>query len=259
MPGRLQDKIAIVTGAGSRGAGVGNGKAASLLFSREGAKVCLVDNVLARSEETLAEITKEGGDAFAIEADVSKDADCKRVVDEAVRRYGRVDILHNNVGIDPGVVSVVDVDEPTWDQVMDVNVKSMMLMSKHAIPVMAANGGGAILTVSSISALRPRGLTPYTTSKQAVIGLTQAMAVDHASQGIRVNCIAPGPVFTPMVAEHMTPERRAIRAKASPLGTEGTAWDIGWAAVFLASEEARWITGQVLVVDGGTTLVGPSR
>jgi NAD(P)-dependent dehydrogenase (short-subunit alcohol dehydrogenase family) len=259
MPGRLQDKIAIVTGAGSRGAGVGNGKAASLLFSREGAKVCLVDNVLARAEETLAEITKEGGDAFAIEADVSKDADCKRVVDEAVRRYGRVDILHNNVGIDPGVVSVVDVDEPTWDQVMDVNVKSMMLMSKHAIPVMAANGGGAILTVSSISALRPRGLTPYTTSKQAVIGLTQAMAVDHASQGIRVNCIAPGPVFTPMVAEHMTPERRAIRAKASPLGTEGTAWDIGWAAVFLASEEARWITGQVLVVDGGTTLVGPSR
>jgi NAD(P)-dependent dehydrogenase (short-subunit alcohol dehydrogenase family) len=259
MPGRLQDKIAIVTGAGSRGAGVGNGKAASLLFSRESAKVCLVDNVLARAEETLAEITKEGGDAFAIEADVSKDADCKRVVDEAVRRYGRVDILHNNVGIDPGVVSVVDVDEPTWDQVMDVNVKSMMLMSKHAVPVMAANGGGAILTVSSISALRPRGLTPYTTSKQAVIGLTQAMAVDHASQGIRVNCIAPGPVFTPMVAEHMTPERRAIRAKASPLGTEGTAWDIGWAAVFLASEEARWITGQVLVVDGGTTLVGPSR
>jgi NAD(P)-dependent dehydrogenase (short-subunit alcohol dehydrogenase family) len=259
MPGRLQDKIAIVTGAGSRGAGVGNGKAASLLFSREGAKVCLVDNVLARAEETLAEVKKEGGEAFAIEADVSKDADCKRVVEETVRRYGRVDILHNNVGIDPGVVSVVDVDEPTWDQVMDVNVKSMMLMSKHAIPVMAANGGGAILTVSSISALRPRGLTPYTTSKQAVIGLTQAMAVDHASQGIRVNCIAPGPVFTPMVAEHMTPERRAIRAKASPLGTEGTAWDIGWAAVFLASEEARWITGQVLVVDGGTTLVGPSR
>jgi NAD(P)-dependent dehydrogenase (short-subunit alcohol dehydrogenase family) len=259
MADRLQGKVAIVTGAGSRGTGVGNGKAASLLFAREGAKVCLVDNVLARAQETLAEIEKEGGEAFAIEGDVSKDADCKRIVDACVMRFGKVDILHNNVGIDPGVVSVVDVDEKTWDEVMNVNVKSMMFMSKHTIPVMAANGGGAILTVSSISALRPRGLTPYTTSKQAVIGLTQAMAVDHAPQGIRVNCIAPGPVFTPMVAEHMTPERRAIRAKASPLGTEGTAWDIGWAAVFLASDEARWVTGQVLVVDGGTTLVGPSR
>jgi NAD(P)-dependent dehydrogenase (short-subunit alcohol dehydrogenase family) len=192
MAGRLQDKVAIVTGAGSRGAGVGNGKAASLLFAREGAKVCLVDNVLARAQETLAEIEKEGGTAFAIDGDVSKDADCKHIVDACVMRFGKVDILHNNVGIDPGVVSVVDVDEKTWDEVMNVNVKSMMFMSKHAIPVMAANGGGAILTVSSISALRPRGLTPYTTSKQAVIGLTQAMAVDHAPQGIRVNCIAPG-------------------------------------------------------------------
>jgi len=259
MAGRLQDKVAIVTGAGSRGTGVGNGKAASLLFAREGARVCLVDNVLARAEETLAEIEKEGGEAFAISGDVSKDADCKHIVDACVMRFGKVDILHNNVGIDPGVVSVVDVDEKTWDEVMNVNVKSMMFMSKHAVPVMAQNGGGAILTISSISALRPRGLTPYTTSKQAVIGLTQAMAVDHAPQGIRVNCIAPGPVFTPMVAEHMTPERRAQRAKASPLGTEGTAWDIGWAAVYLASDEARWVTGQVLVVDGGTTLVGPSR
>jgi NAD(P)-dependent dehydrogenase (short-subunit alcohol dehydrogenase family) len=135
MAGRLQDKVAIVTGAGSRGSGVGNGKAASLLFAREGARVCLVDNVLVRAEETLAEIEKEGGEAFAIAGDVSKDADCKHIVDACVMRFGKIDILHNNVGIDPGVVSVVDVDEKTWDEVMNVNVKSMMFMSKHAVPV----------------------------------------------------------------------------------------------------------------------------
>ena len=259
MPGRLQDRVAIVTGAGSRGAGVGNGKAAAILFAREGAKVCLVDSVLARAEETRAAIEGEGGEAFAMEGNVALEAECKRIVDTTVMRFGKVDILHNNVGIDPGIVSVVDVSEATWDETMDVNVKSMMLMSKYAIPIMVAEGGGAIVNISSISALRPRGLTPYTVSKGAVIALTQAMTVDHAAQGVRVNCIAPGPVYTPMVADGMTPERREQRAKASPLGVEGTAWDVGYAALFLASTEARWITGQVLSVDGGTTLVGPSR
>jgi NAD(P)-dependent dehydrogenase (short-subunit alcohol dehydrogenase family) len=256
---RLEGMVAIVTGAGSRGPGVGNGKAAAVLFAREGARVALVDAVLERAEETQAMIRDEGGECFAMEANVTSAEDCKAIVDETVRRYGRLDILHNNVGIDPGVVSVVDVDEATWDETMDVNVKSMMLMSKHAIPVMASNGGGAIINISSISTLRPRGLTPYSVSKGAVIALTKAMAVDHAAQLVRVNCIAPGPVYTPMVAEHMTPERRAQRAKASPLGIEGTAWDIGHAALFLASPEARWITGQVLAVDGGATLQGPPR
>jgi NAD(P)-dependent dehydrogenase (short-subunit alcohol dehydrogenase family) len=251
--------VAIVTGAGSRGPGVGNGKAAAVLFAREGAKVALVDAMLARAQETESLIRKEGGECFAMEANVANGEDCKAIVDETVRRYGRLDILHNNVGIDPGIVNVVDVDEAIWDETMDVNVKSMMLMAKHAVPVMVEGGGGSITNISSISALRPRGLTPYSVSKGAVIALTQAMAVDHAPQLVRVNCIAPGPVYTPMVAGDMTEERRALRAKAAPLGIEGNAWDIGYAALFLASPEARWITGQVLSVDGGATLQGPAR
>jgi NAD(P)-dependent dehydrogenase (short-subunit alcohol dehydrogenase family) len=257
--GRLAGMVAIVTGGGSRGPGIGNGRAAASLFAREGARVALVDRVAAWAEHTASLIADEGGEAFVLEADVTRDADCTRVVAEAVDRFGPINILHNNVGIS-GSGSVVDTDEDVWDDVMRVNVKSMMLMSKHVVPVMAANGGGAIINISSVSSIRPRGLTPYSTSKGAVNALTMAMAVDHASQGIRVNCILPGPVFTPMVQSGgMTPEQRAIRAKASPLGTEGTAWDIGWAAVFLASPEARWITGQLLCVDGGMTLVGPSR
>src|SRR5579859_4994791 len=257
--GRLAGKVAIVTGAGSRGPGIGNGRAAAILFAREGARVALVDRVAEWAEQTRAMIADEHGEAFVIAADITQDADCRRVVEETVRRYGPIGILHNNVGIGASG-SVVETDEHFWDDVMRVNVKSMMLMSKHVIPVMAANGGGAIINISSVSSIRPRGLTAYSTSKGAVNALTQAMAIDHAGQGVRVNCIMPGPVYTPMVASGgMTEEQRAVRARASPLGTEGSGWDIGWAAVFLASPEARWITGQLLCVDGGMTLVGPSR
>jgi NAD(P)-dependent dehydrogenase (short-subunit alcohol dehydrogenase family) len=257
--GRLAGKVAIVTGAGSRGPGIGNGRAAAILFAREGARLVLVDRITEWAEHTRSMIADEHGDAFVVQADVTRDADCRRVVEQTVERYGPIDILHNNVGIGASG-SVVDTDEDFWDEVMRVNVKSMMLMSKHVIPVMAANGGGAIVNISSVSSIRPRGLTPYTTSKGAVNALTMAMAVDHAPQGIRVNCILPGPVYTPMVATGgMTDEQRAIRARASPLGTEGTAWDIGWAAVFLVSPEARWVTGQLMCVDGGMTLIGPSR
>ena len=143
---------------------------------------------------------------------------------------------------------------------MRVNVTSMMLTSKHAVPAMARGGGGAIVNISSISALRPRGLTPYTVSKGAVIALTRAMAIDHAPQGIRVNCIAPGPVYTPMVSsDGMSPDLRERRRRASPLGIEGSGWDIGNAALFLVSDEARYVTGVVLPVDGGVTLTSASR
>ena len=256
---RLAGKVAIVTGAGSRADGIGNGRAASILFAREGAKVLLVDQSRAMAEATLEMIDGEGGEAAVHVADVTKTDDCRTMVEEAVNRWGRLDILDNNVGIG-GRGTVVEVKEEEWEQIMRVNVTGMMLASKHAIPAMAKSGGGAIVNISSISALRPRGLTAYSASKGAVIALTRAMAIDHAAEGIRVNCIAPGPVYTPMVySEGMSAEKRDQRRRASPLGIEGTGWDIGYAALFLCSDEARYITGVVLPVDGGVTVASPSR
>ena len=181
------------------------------------------------------------------------------MVERAVAAWGRLDILDNNVG-SGGRGSVVTAEERDWDRVMTVNVKSMMLTGKHAVPAMVASGGGSIINISSLAALLPSLLTPYATSKGAVISLTKAMAVDHAPDGIRVNCVAPGPVYTPMVyAAGMTEELRTRRREASLLGIEGTGWDVGQAVLFLASDEARYITGVVLPVDGGVRLRGPSR
>lgn len=256
---RLAGKVAIVTGAGSRADGIGNGRAAAVLFAREGAKVLLVDQHREAAAATQAMIAAEGGEAAVFVADVTRSDACGALVEDAVHRWGRLDILDNNVGIG-GRGSVVEMDEAEWEQIMKVNVTSMMLTSKHAIPAMIRAGGGAIVNISSISALRPRGLTAYSTSKGAVIALTRAMAIDHATQGIRVNCIAPGPVYTPMVyAGGMSDDLRERRRKASPLGIEGTGWDIAYAALFLASDEARYITGVVLPVDGGVTIASPAR
>ena len=260
MPGvRLEGKVAIVAGAGSRAEGIGNGRAAAVLFAREGARVLLVDQQAEAAERTLAMIRAEGGEAAVFAADVTRAGDCRAMVEEAIRRWGRLDVLDNNVGIG-GRGTVVDVDEVEWERVMRVNVTGMMLASKYAIPAIAAGGGGAIVNISSISVLRPRGLTPYSASKGAVIALTRAMAVDHTSQGIRVNCVAPGPVYTPMVyAGGMSDELRERRRRASPLGVEGSGWDVGYAALFLVSDEARYITGVVLPVDGGVTITSASR
>lgn len=260
MAGRLTGKVAIVTGAGSQlDEGIGNGRAAAILFAREGAKVLLVDRKLAAAEVTQAAIAAEGGEAAAYEADVTVAAECEAMVAEAVNRWGRLDILDNNVGIS-GNGTVLEVDEDRWDRVMAVNVKSMMLCSKYAIPAMKSTGGGAIVNISSIAAVRPRGLTPYSTSKGAVEALTRAMAVDHARDGIRVNAIEPGPVYTPMVyARGMSEQLRETRRVSSLLQVEGTGWDIGNAALFLVSDEARYITGVILPVDGGVCLMGPPR
>lgn len=256
----LRDRVAIVTGGGAAGDGIGNGRAAAMLLARAGASVFVVDRKLELAERTVEMILAEGGQAAAFAADVTDEAACRILVEAAVARFGRLDLLDNNVGIGSRG-SVVEESADAWRRVMQVNVESMFLVSKYAIPAMVASGGGgAIVNVASISALRPRGLTSYSTSKGAVIALTKAMAVDHGPQGIRVNCVAPGPVYTPMVgAGAMSPEARENRRSASLLGIEGTGWDVGNAVRFLLSEQARYITGQILVVDGGATLRGPER
>jgi NAD(P)-dependent dehydrogenase (short-subunit alcohol dehydrogenase family) len=256
----LAGKVALISGGGAAGDGIGNGRAAAILLARAGTKVLVADRDLTSAERTVEMIMAEGGIAAAFGGDVTNETDCKRLVEAVVDRFDRLDFLDNNVGIGSRG-SVVDEKPEQYRRVMQVNVESMFLLSKYAIPAMIKTAkGGAIVNISSISALRPRGLTIYTTSKAAVIGLTRAMAVDHGRDNIRVNCICPGPMYTPMVyARGMSERARAQRAKASVLKLEGTGWDVGQAVKFLLSSHARYITGQVLVVDGGVTLQAPER
>jgi NAD(P)-dependent dehydrogenase (short-subunit alcohol dehydrogenase family) len=256
----LAGKVALISGGGAAGDGIGNGRAAAILLARAGVKVLVADRDLALAERTAEMIRAEDGTAAAMASDVTSEAECKALVEAAVDRFGRLDFLDNNVGIGSRG-SVVDEKPDEYRRVMQVNVETMFLLSKYAIPAMIKTAnGGAIVNISSISALRPRGLTTYTTSKAAVIGLSQAMAVDHGRDNIRVNCICPGPMYTPMVyARGMTEAARTQRANASVLKTEGTGWDVGHAVKFLLSDHARYITGQVLVVDGGVTLQAPER
>ncbi len=259
--GRLAGKVAIVAGAGSVGDGtvIGNGRATAVLFAREGARVVVADISPAAAATTAELIAGEGGDCVTVTADVTREADCAAITALALDTWGKLDILHHVVG-GSSVGDVTTLPDTEWDRLLDLNFRSLVLTARHAVPAMAAGGGGAIVTTSSISALRPRGLTGYSAAKGAVIALTQAMAVDHGAQGIRVNCIVPGPMYTPQaLADGMDDRKREGRRLASPLEIEGTGWDIAHAAVYLASDEARYVTGVVLPVDGGVSLRTPSR
>jgi NAD(P)-dependent dehydrogenase (short-subunit alcohol dehydrogenase family) len=251
MPGRLAGKVAIVTGAGSRGPGLGNGKATAILFAREGARVLCVDQARERAEETAGLIGAEGGVAEPLVADVTRGDDCQAMVAAAVERWGGLDVLHNNVGIESRK-DLLEVTEEEWDRVLAVDLKSMFLATRHAAPAMIDRGGGAVVCVSSVAGLRGHGRTAYAAAKAGVIGFVQSVAVQLGPRGVRINAIAPGTVWTPMV-ESLGPEARERRRRATPLGTEGTGWDVAWGAVYLASDEARWVTGQTLVIDAGLT------
>jgi len=248
-------RVVVVTGAGSRAPGVGNGRAAAVLVARAGARVALLDERAEWAQETRLMIDTEGGDACVIPTDVSDADSCAASVQTVLDRFGSIYGLVNNVGIGGPPGTAVEVDPDAWDLGMQVNVKSMMLMAKYCIPHMASVGAGAIVNVSSVAGLR--GGIPsllYPTSKAAVIGLSRAMAAHHGRQGIRVNCVAPGMVYTPMVSSRgMSEETRVARQGRSMLGTEGTGWDVGHAVRYLLSDEARWLSGVVLPIDAGAS------
>ena len=261
MGDRVKGKVAIVTGAGSVGPGMGNGKAAAILYAREGARVMLVDYDPVAAEETKDLIDKEGGDCTIFQADVSKSDDCKRMVEQCVRTYGSVDILHNNVGIEvPG--GITEISEEDWDRTMNVNLKSVFLTCRHALPYMEKQGRGSIVNISSINATRtlPALSGAYGASNAGIIALTREIAVEYAPKGIRANAILPGMMNTPFVVSALTGawggdvgEMMRLRDAACPMGTQGEAWDTAYAALFLASDEAKYVTGTTMVVDGGLT------
>ncbi len=254
---RLDGKVAIVTGAGTQSEVAGTGQATAVLLAREGAKVLLADRSEKNANKTLADIEEGGGTASVFTGDVTRSADCRAMTESAVTKYGGLHILFNNVGVSyPG--TVVDVREEHWDEIMEVNIKAMMLASRYAIPAMVETGGGSIINVASIDGFRSGWSynVAYETSKGGVIALTINMAVQHGRDGIRVNCIAPGHLHASFTAG-LSDAHRELRRRSTPLGTEGTAWDVAHAAVFLASEESRWITGVTLPVDAGSSIALP--
>ena len=260
MGNRIKGKVAIVTGAGSIGPGVGNGKATAIVFAREGAKVMAADYNLEAAEETKRLIDKEGGECVTFKADVTSTSDCKNMMETCIETFGKIDILHNNVGIG-GYGGPVEISEEDWDKIMNINLKSMFLTCKYVLPHMEKQKSGSIINISSINAIAITvPAVAYSTSKAGVIAFTREVAFQYATKGIRVNAILPGLIKTPMVAfygkdayggdvEAMWEKRDAM----SPTRKQGEPWDIAHAALFLASDEAKYITGTTLIVDGCIT------
>ena len=259
---KLQDRVALVFGAGSVGEGWGNGKAAAVAYARAGAKVVAVDMNEQAAAATSGIIEKEGGKALHVGADVTRFADVQRAVEQTMKAFGRVDILHNNVGI-TSQGGPVETPEEVWDRVMTVNVKSMFLTCKAVLPIMEEQGRGAIVNISSLASVRWTGYnySAYYASKGAVNQFTKGIAIEYAARGIRANVILPGIMDTPHVYQQIVgfyggdkDEMVQARHKASPTGKQGDGWDIAHAAVFLASDEAKYINGVELLVDGGLHL-----
>jgi NAD(P)-dependent dehydrogenase (short-subunit alcohol dehydrogenase family) len=260
MGERMKDRVCLVIGAGSSGPGWGNGKAAAALYAREGGKVFCVDLKPEAAEETVSVIREEGGEAQAHAADVSDPQAVEALVAECRDRYGRIDVLHNNVGI-LETRPIAELPVEAWDRVMDVNLKSFFLTCKAVLPVMEAQGKGAIVNISSVAAIRYTGVDyiTYYTTKGAIVPFTRGIALEYAARGIRANCVLPGLMNTPMIVEPLKgiygegdiEKMISVRDAQCPTGKMGDAWDVAHAALFLASDEAKYVTGTELVVDGG--------
>jgi NAD(P)-dependent dehydrogenase (short-subunit alcohol dehydrogenase family) len=258
MSGRLHNKVAIVFGAGSVGEGWGNGKATATLFAREGASVVCVDIKQSAADETVGIITREGGKAFAATCDVTVSEQVRALVDRVAAEHGRIDVLHNNVGY-ATMGGPIELEEAAWQRTLDLNVTSCFLTCKHVLPHMLRQGGGAIVNVSSIAAVRYTGYpyVAYYAAKAAVNNFTMGLALQYAAKNIRVNAIMPGLMNTPLIYQQISGQyadaAEMVRARdaACPTGRMGTAWDIAKAALFLASDDAAYVTGVSLPVDGG--------
>jgi NAD(P)-dependent dehydrogenase (short-subunit alcohol dehydrogenase family) len=266
MAGRVEGKVGLVMGGGQTpGETIGNGRATAILLAREGARILVVDADLGRAEETASAIREEGGEADATAADVRDEAEVRAAIERCVERFGRVDLLHNNVGasIALGDAPGTDLDVEAWDRIFEVNLRGMWLACKHAIPHMREQGGGSIVNISSMAARSAYPLIGYKTTKVGVIGLTEYLAAQHARDMIRVNVILPGLMNTPMAIEPRVAqgvdraEVVAQRDARVPLGRKmGSGWDIAYASLFLHSDEAGFISGISLPVDGASGVGG---
>ena len=257
---RLEGRVAIVTGAGqTAGETIGNGRATTLAFAREGARVLAVDRRLESAAETAEMVRAEGGVCEAFAADITSEESCREIASYCQATFGRIDVLHNNVGIGHGDAGPTSLTEENWHRIMDVNLTGPWLVCKHVLPIMRAQNRGVITNISSVAAIASTPMLAYKVSKAGLNALTEALAGSNARYGIRVNAIMPGLIDTPMAIEGFSAstnrsrdEVRAARAGLVPLQrAQGSAWDVANAAVFLASDEAGYITGVLLPVDGG--------
>jgi NAD(P)-dependent dehydrogenase (short-subunit alcohol dehydrogenase family) len=262
-PVRLSEKVAIVVGGGQTpGDTIGNGRATAIAFAREGARVLVADRDLASAEETVRMIAADGGTAAAIEMDVTREPDVASMIARCSELYGRIDVLHNNVGIGTRDASAQRIELPDFDRIFDVNLNGPLLACKHAVPVMRQQGSGSIINISSVASVAGvTNMVAYKTSKAALNALTQSLALANARYRVRINAILPGLINTPMAIEGLSAARGvakeeliAQRDRLVPMGRMGSAWDVAHAAVFLASDESRFVTGVLLPVDGGQTL-----